>query len=82
MPTRGSPGGLVVKASDVLNGYTILEDFKVVGAGLSSGLRRARWPQFFIKDFLTRPIPTITRRVVRRRRGELSALSHLRGASS
>ena len=37
-PTDGAEhrrGGVVVKAGDVINGYLILEDFKVVGAGLS-----------------------------------------------
>jgi len=42
-----------VKAGDVINGYLILEDFKVVGAGLSKWTFAERGGrQFFIKEFL------------------------------
>jgi serine/threonine protein kinase len=47
-----------VKAGDTINGYTILEDFKVVGAGLSKwtfGARGGR--EFFIKEFLSPTYP-------------------------
>jgi serine/threonine protein kinase len=47
-----------VKAGDVLNGYTILEDFKVVGAGLSKWTFAERGGrQFFIKEFLSPTYP-------------------------
>jgi serine/threonine protein kinase len=47
-----------VKAGETINGYTILEDFKVVGAGLSKwtfGARGGR--EFFIKEFLSPTYP-------------------------
>jgi serine/threonine protein kinase len=47
-----------VKAGDVINGYTILEDFKVVGAGLSQWTFAERGGrQFFIKQFLSPTYP-------------------------
>jgi eukaryotic-like serine/threonine-protein kinase len=47
-----------VKAGDVLNGYTILEDFKVVGAGLSKWTFAERGGrEFFIKEFLSPTYP-------------------------
>jgi eukaryotic-like serine/threonine-protein kinase len=47
-----------VKAGDVLNGYTILEDFKVVGAGLSKWTFAERGGrQYFIKEFLSPTYP-------------------------
>src|SRR5215213_1936780 len=47
-----------MKAGDVLNGYTILEDFKVVGAGLSKWTFAERGGrQFFIKEFLSPTYP-------------------------
>jgi eukaryotic-like serine/threonine-protein kinase len=43
-----------VKAGDVINGYRILEDFKVVGAGLSKWTFAERGGrQYFIKEFLS-----------------------------
>jgi eukaryotic-like serine/threonine-protein kinase len=47
-----------VKAGDVINGYTILEDFKVVGAGLSKWTFAERGGrQYFIKEFLSPTYP-------------------------
>jgi serine/threonine protein kinase len=47
-----------VKAGDVVNGYLILEDFKVVGAGLSKWTFAERGGrQFFIKEFLSPTYP-------------------------
>jgi serine/threonine protein kinase len=43
-----------VKAGDVINGYRILEDFRVVGAGLSKWTFAAKdGRQYFIKEFLS-----------------------------
>jgi serine/threonine protein kinase len=43
-----------VKAGDVINGYRILEDFRVVGAGLSKWTFAARdGREYFIKEFLS-----------------------------
>jgi serine/threonine protein kinase len=47
-----------VKAGDVVNGYLILEDFKVVGAGLSKWTFAERaGRQYFIKEFLSPTFP-------------------------
>ncbi len=47
-----------MKAGDVVNGYTILEDFKVVGAGLSKWTFADRGGrQYFIKEFLSPTYP-------------------------
>ena len=47
-----------MKTGDVLNGYTILEDFKVVGAGLSKWTFAERGGrQYFIKEFLSPTYP-------------------------
>ena len=47
-----------MKAGDVINGYIILEDFKVVGAGLSKWTFAARGGrEFFIKEFLSPTYP-------------------------
>jgi len=47
-----------VRAGDVVNGYLILEDFKVVGAGLSKWTFAERaGRQFFIKEFLSPTYP-------------------------
>jgi eukaryotic-like serine/threonine-protein kinase len=47
-----------VKAGDVINGYRILEDFKVVGAGLSKWTFAERGGrQYFIKEFLSPTYP-------------------------
>ncbi|HEU4999844.1 MAG TPA: protein kinase [Lapillicoccus sp.] len=47
-----------MKAGDVVNGYRILEDFKVVGAGLSKWTFAERGGrQFFIKEFLSPTFP-------------------------
>ncbi len=47
-----------MKAGDTINGYTILEDFKVVGAGLSKWTFAERGDrQFFIKEFLSPTYP-------------------------
>jgi serine/threonine protein kinase len=47
-----------MKAGDTINGYTILEDFKVVGAGLSKWTFAQRGDrQFFIKQFLSPTYP-------------------------
>ncbi|HEX5730852.1 protein kinase domain-containing protein [Microbacterium sp.] len=47
-----------MKAGDVVNGYLILEDFKVVGAGLSKWTYAERGGrQFFIKEFLAPTYP-------------------------
>ena len=51
-------GVVLVKAGEVINGYTILEDFKVVGAGLSKWTFAERGGrQFFIKEFLSPTYP-------------------------
>jgi serine/threonine protein kinase len=43
-----------VRAGDVINGYTILEDFRVVGAGLSKWTFAAKdGREYFIKEFLS-----------------------------
>jgi len=43
-----------VKAGDVINGYRILEDFRVVGAGLSKWTFAAKGGrEYFIKEFLS-----------------------------
>ncbi len=47
-----------MKAGDVVNGYLILEDFKVVGAGLSKWTYAERGGrQLFIKEFLSPTYP-------------------------
>ncbi|GAA2095130.1 hypothetical protein GCM10009841_06050 [Microlunatus panaciterrae] len=47
-----------MKAGDVINGYLILQDFKVVGAGLSKWTYAERGGrQFFIKEFLSPTYP-------------------------
>lgn len=47
-----------MRAGQVINGYTILEDFKVVGAGLSKWTFAERdGRQFFIKEFLSPTYP-------------------------
>ena len=47
-----------MKAGDVINGYTILEDFKVVGAGLSKWTFAEREGRtYFIKEFLSPTYP-------------------------
>ena len=45
------------EAGDVINGYTILEDFRVVGAGLSNGLAAKDGREYFIKEFLSPTYP-------------------------
>ena len=43
-----------MRAGDVINGYTILEDFRVVGAGLSKWTFAAKnGREYFIKEFLS-----------------------------
>ena len=47
-----------MRAGDVINGYTLLEDFKVVGAGLSQWTFAERGGrQFFLKQFLSPTYP-------------------------
>ena len=47
-----------MRAGDVINGYTILEDFKVVGAGLSKWTFAQRdGREYFIKEFLSPTYP-------------------------
>ena len=47
-----------MKAGDVINGYTILEDFKVVGAGLSEWTFAEQGGQiYFVKRFLSPTYP-------------------------
>ena len=47
-----------MKTGDILNGYRILEDFKVVGAGLSKWTFAERGGrQYFIKEFLSPTYP-------------------------
>jgi eukaryotic-like serine/threonine-protein kinase len=47
-----------MRAGDVINGYTLLEDFRVVGAGLSQWTFAERGGrQFFIKQFLSPTYP-------------------------
>ena len=47
-----------MKAGDVINGYRILEDFKVVGAGLSKWTFAERGGrEYFIKEFLSPTYP-------------------------
>jgi serine/threonine protein kinase len=51
-------GSDVVRAGDLLNGYRLLEDFRVVGAGLSEWSFAERGGQiFFIKRFLSPTYP-------------------------
>jgi serine/threonine protein kinase len=48
----------VFRAGDVLNGYRLLEDFRVVGAGLSEwSFAERRGRSFFIKRFLSPTYP-------------------------
>lgn len=48
----------VFRAGDVLNGYRLLEDFRVVGAGLSEWSFAERGGrEFFIKRFLSPTYP-------------------------
>ena len=43
-----------MKAGDVINGYRILEDFRVVGAGLSKWTFAAKdGREYFLKEFLS-----------------------------
>ena len=43
-----------MKAGDVINGYRVLEDFRVVGAGLSKWTFAAKGGrEYFIKEFLS-----------------------------
>jgi eukaryotic-like serine/threonine-protein kinase len=47
-----------VKAGDVINGYRIMEDFRVVGAGLSKWTFAAKGGrEYFIKEFLSPTFP-------------------------
>ena len=47
-----------MKAGDVINGYTILEDFRVVGAGLSKWTFATKdGREYFIKEFLSPTFP-------------------------
>jgi eukaryotic-like serine/threonine-protein kinase len=47
-----------VKAGEVINGFTILEDFRVVGAGLSKWTFAAKdGREYFIKEFLSPTFP-------------------------
>lgn len=47
-----------MRAGEVINGYTILEDFKVVGAGLSKWTFAQRdGREYFIKEFLSPTYP-------------------------
>jgi eukaryotic-like serine/threonine-protein kinase len=47
-----------VKAGDVINGYRILEDFRVVGAGLSKWTFAAKdGREYFLKEFLSPTYP-------------------------
>ena len=47
-----------MRAGDVINGYTILEDFRVVGAGLSKWTFAANHGrEYFIKEFLSPTYP-------------------------
>ena len=47
-----------MKAGDVINGYRILEDFRVVGAGLSKWTFAAKdGREYFIKEFLSPTYP-------------------------
>ena len=48
-----------MKAGEVINGYRILEDFKVVGAGLSKWTfaERGGGRAYFIKEFLSPTYP-------------------------
>ena len=60
LPGRARAGwrGGTVKAGDVINGYTILEDFRVVGAGLSKWTFAAKdGREYFIKEFLSPTFP-------------------------
>ena len=58
-----------MRAGEVLNGYTILEDFKVVGAGLSKWTSpNAAGASSSSRSSSAPPIPTRTRRAARRSR--------------
>ena len=73
-----------MKAGDVINGYTILEDFKVVGAGLSKWTFAERGGrQFFIKEFLSPTYPDDEAPGSEKTKSqEAGAVCRLRGASS
>jgi eukaryotic-like serine/threonine-protein kinase len=48
----------VLRAGDLINGYRLLEDFRVVGAGLSEWSFAERGGRiFFIKRFLSPTYP-------------------------
>src|SRR5215210_7414957 len=74
-----------MKAGDVINGYTILEDFKVVGAGLSKWTFAERGGrQYFIKEFLSPTYPAAdapgSERIKAKKRARCAAFeAHHRG---
>ena len=58
-----------MRAGDTVQGYRLLEDFRVVGAGLSEWTFAERDGRtYFIKRFLAPPIPTTPPRAARRPR--------------
>ena len=72
-----------MKAGDVVNGYTILEDFKVVGAGLSKWTFAERGGrQYFIKEFLSPTYPDEYAPGSEKTKAKKGALCRLRGTSS
>jgi hypothetical protein len=72
-----------MKAGDVVNGYTILEDFRVVGAGLSKWTFAAKdGREYFIKEFLSPTYPDETRRAAPRRRCESAGAARRSSATS
>ena len=51
-----------MRAGDVLNGYTLLADFTVVGAGLSRWtFARKGGREYFVKEFLSPTYPDVGR---------------------
>ena len=66
----------------MVDGYRLLEDFRVVGAGLSEWTFAERDGRaYFIKRFLAPPTPTTTRRAARRTKAkETGPLRGVRGA--
>jgi serine/threonine protein kinase len=77
-----------VRAGDVINGYTLLEDFKVVGAGLSQWTFAERGGrQFFLKQFLSPTYPDDaapgSERIKAKKRARCAAFeSHHRGVQA
>ena len=71
-----------MKAGDVINGYRILEDFKVVGAGLSKWTFAERGGrQYFIKEFLSPTYPEDDAPGSEKIKAKKGPMCHVRGTS-